>query len=703
MSLLIFPRIRPIPLSLPSLQKRRRFFVPAAAVAAERGAAVVWFKQDLRIDDHPGLVAASRHRTVVPVYVFDRRILPCFQDEMIELVLSALEDLQKSLRDQGSDLLIRFGSVEDVLLELVNKAKATHIYAEEEVEYNILRAIDAVGESLSSMPFSWGTPQLVSWQTPFYDIKNLAELPTSYREFRKLRIPVTTPIASPVLPSFDIELDRDGDFPTINDIKRYLNGNPHKLDESWMSIKEMSAKAILRRDHINQDELSGDIIDGSGKIYSDNNESSQPIKSYPGKQEEKSAFLSREGILVKGGADNVFNALAAYLRDLEGTGRGDWQEVHEKLRMAETREGASFGALFGAAIGLGIISRRRVYFEAIKYERERNAGFLSPFGYSAATVAAAIDTVCSKEWYWLLASKSLKSNEVRHPVRIWRWNGYLIQYTVVGNEGPGVLLVHGFGAFLEHYRDNISDIADGGNRVWAITLLGFGKSEKPNIVYSELVWAELLRDFIIDVVGEPVHLVGNSIGGFFVAGVSGLWPALAKSVVLINTAGSVIPGYSSVQLTEAGQTSGSAWLGARLLLVYLRLSAKNILANCYPTDKGRVDSWLISEIIRASYDPGVLIVLESVFNFNLSIPLNYLFDAFGGRILVIQGTRDPLSNSKVRLSMLKEHCNGVVIKELNAGHCPHDELPEKVNSIIGEWMRVTESSLSRVASFRGSG
>lgn len=67
------------------------------------------------------------------------------------------------------------------------------------------------------------------------------------------------------------------------------------------------------------------------------------------------------------------------------------------MRKAETREGASFDALFRPALLLGIISRRRVYYETIKYEKERNAGFLSPFGYSAATVAAAVDTVCSME------------------------------------------------------------------------------------------------------------------------------------------------------------------------------------------------------------------------------------------------------------------------------------------------------------------
>lgn len=90
-----------------------------------------------------------------------------------------------------------------------------------------------------------------------------------------------------------------------------------------------------------------------------------------------------------------------------------------------------------------------------------------------------------------------------------------MQYTAVGKKGPAVLLVHGFGAFLEHFRGNLSSMANNGHRVWALTLLGFGKSEKPNIPYTELLWAELLRDFIIDIVSEPVHLVGNSIGGMF--------------------------------------------------------------------------------------------------------------------------------------------------------------------------------------------
>lgn len=39
-------------------------------------AAVVWFKNDLRIDDHPGLIeAVEKHESVIPLYVFDPCIL----------------------------------------------------------------------------------------------------------------------------------------------------------------------------------------------------------------------------------------------------------------------------------------------------------------------------------------------------------------------------------------------------------------------------------------------------------------------------------------------------------------------------------------------------------------------------------------------------------------------------------------------------
>lgn len=45
-------------------------------------------------------------------------------------------------------------------------------------------------------------------------------------------------------------------------------------------------------------------------------------------------------------------------------------------------------------------------------------------------------------------------------------------------------------------------------------------------------------------------MLNSWISGYFVAIVAGLWPAVAKSIVLINSAGNVVPQYSSVPLSK---------------------------------------------------------------------------------------------------------------------------------------------------------
>ncbi|GLT40303.1 hypothetical protein SLA2020_144480 [Shorea laevis] len=679
MAVIAFPHLHSFRFA-PSSRSRKGHFIcchSAKTSGSKSGSAILWFKHDLRLDDHPALVAAAKsHRSVLPLYIFDRRILSRYSDEILELVLFALNDLRNSLRKQGTNLMIRFGSAESVIADLVKQIKACNVYAEVELEYEMHEMIKVVKRNMEELPFLDGNPNIVLWQTPFYDIKNIKDLPASHDDFKKLKLSPTLPVLPPSLPAVKVELNW-GSLPSFEDLKEFMNGNPNKSLENWNMIKEMSAETLLQKK-----------FPKSSGILSENSKFEHDEKKKLG----KSAFVTRKGNIVGGGTNSVLNALAAYLRYLEGTARDDWQEVHERLRNAESREGASFISIFGPALHLGIISNRRVHYEAITYEKERNAGFISPFGYSTTTVAAAADAVCSMEWYSLMAQKSLISNEGTYSIRMWKWNSYLIQYTVVGEGGPATLLVHGFGAFFEHYRDNIKEIAETGNQVWAITLLGFGKSEKPNIVYTELLWAEMLRDFIVEVVGKPVHLVGNSLGGYIVSIVACLWPSLVKSVALINSAGNVIPGFSQL-FSKERRTSGAAWLGARLLWLYLRLNIKSIVKNCYPAKTERADDWLISEMVRASYDPGVLVVLESIFSFDLSLPLNYLLEGLEEKVLIVQGMKDPISDSKSKVAMLKEHCAGVTVKELNAGHCPHDELPEEVNSIICEWILTVENKV----------
>ena len=72
------------------------------------------------------------------------------------------------------------------------------------------------------------------------------------------------------------------------------------------------------------------------------------------------------------------------------------------------------------------------------------------------------------------------------PGSYWQWRDQSIYYVCAGKSDPTtppILLIHGFGASTDHWRKNIGYLGQF-FQVWAIDLLGFGRSAKPNWQYS---------------------------------------------------------------------------------------------------------------------------------------------------------------------------------------------------------------------------
>lgn len=67
---------------------------------------------------YPGLKRRKSYELYVVILV---HITAGFSDEMLELALFAVKDLRQSLKDQGCDLMIRFGNAEIVIQELVKE------------------------------------------------------------------------------------------------------------------------------------------------------------------------------------------------------------------------------------------------------------------------------------------------------------------------------------------------------------------------------------------------------------------------------------------------------------------------------------------------------------------------------------------------------------------------------------------------------
>jgi len=53
----------------------------------------------------------------------------------------------------------------------LEQVKATTVFAEEEVEYNLRRLMNVVQETLAMVAFEDQSPRMLLWNTPFYDTK----------------------------------------------------------------------------------------------------------------------------------------------------------------------------------------------------------------------------------------------------------------------------------------------------------------------------------------------------------------------------------------------------------------------------------------------------------------------------------------------------------------------------------------------------
>ena len=169
---------------------------------------LVWFRRDLRLDDHAALHhALLSRRRVVGVFVFDTDLLDGLpaDDRRVQFIYDSVRELDERLRTSGGYLIVRRGRAAQEIAALAAELDVESVYANHDYEPQAIARDRAVADALrqagrslqtfkdqvifekdevltlAGSPFSVFTPYKNAW------LKRLAAQPEALAPFATLR------------------------------------------------------------------------------------------------------------------------------------------------------------------------------------------------------------------------------------------------------------------------------------------------------------------------------------------------------------------------------------------------------------------------------------------------------------------------------------------------------------------------------------
>jgi pimeloyl-ACP methyl ester carboxylesterase len=279
----------------------------------------------------------------------------------------------------------------------------------------------------------------------------------------------------------------------------------------------------------------------------------------------------------------------------------------------------------------------------------------------------------------------------------WCWRGWNVHHTVLPNSRSQipVILVHGFGGSIGHWRQNMGELSKH-HSVYAIDLLGFGASDKPDLSYSIDLWVNQLYEFWQTFIGKPAILVGNSIGSLTCLAAAATHPEMTQGIAMISLPDTLhhheaVPAALRpiVQFTQAIVLS-PVLLYPLFCLLRHPLILRRWAGLAYACQESITDELL--EILRKpAQERGAAqafsAILQAMMNPSFGPSVRTSLSQLTTPSLLLWGKQDRMIPSTVAKQFLSYNPNLQLIELDNAGHCAHDECPERVNLELVRWIQ----------------
>ncbi|EAR94547.1 DNA photolyase FAD-binding domain protein (macronuclear) [Tetrahymena thermophila SB210] len=104
----------------------------------KRKVSIFWFRRDLRLNDNTALYNALKSQNeVVPLFIFDTEILDKLEDKKdarVEFIHLYIMKIQEQLKQVGSTLIVKHGTVDNAFKELVSEFDIQSVYVNRDYE-----------------------------------------------------------------------------------------------------------------------------------------------------------------------------------------------------------------------------------------------------------------------------------------------------------------------------------------------------------------------------------------------------------------------------------------------------------------------------------------------------------------------------------------------------------------------------------------
>lgn len=250
-----------------------------------------------------------------------------------------------------------------------------------------------------------------------------------------------------------------------------------------------------------------------------------------------------------------------------------------------------------------------------------------------------------------------------------------------------LLFVHGYGGMLEHWNMNIPAFEDK-YRIYAMDLIGFGQSGKPNIRYSLALFAAQIEAFMHLKGLEKVILVGHSMGAASGIVYAHMNPDKVGAMVLANPSGLYGDSMDGMAKAFFGLV-GSPLIGEVLFAAFAnQLGVSQSLTPTY-YNQNMVDLNLVNQFVRPLQDRGAIFSYLSPskrpqdFLLDTLKPCNYKGDAW-----LVWGAEDTaLPPHKIipEFQELLPQAGAFIIPK--AAHCIHHDAYEAFNARLDQILK----------------